>query len=71
MISFCNHAQELTRQVIEDFFHKNPEKVIQKFHPNVSWIGAADGKCIRGYEKVSGCIKNIDVPRCEILQKEY
>lgn len=71
MSSFCNRAQELTRQVIEDFFHQKPEKVIQKFHSDVTWIGAGDGQYIGGYKKVSDYIRNIGLPRCEILQKEY
>lgn len=71
MISFCNDAGELTRQVIEEFFHGNPEKVIQNFHPDVTWIGAGNGQCIRGFEKVSHYIRQMELPRCEIFKKEY
>ena len=71
MISFCNDARELTRQVIEEFFYGNPEKVLQNFHPDVTWIGAANGQCIRGAEKVSQYISHMELPRCEVFQKEY
>lgn len=66
MISFCNYAKELTRQVIEEFFHQNPEKAIQNFHSDVTWIGAANGQCIRGFEKVAHYIRHMKLPRCEI-----
>lgn len=71
MISFCNDARELTRQVIEEFFYGNPEKVLQNFHSDVTWIGAANGQCIRGAEKVSQYISHMELPRCEVFQKEY
>lgn len=71
MISIYHQAEELTRQVIERFYHQDPEKIIEKLHPDVTWIGAADGQCIKGYEKVSEYIRNIDVPICNILEKEY
>ena len=71
MISFCNDARELTRQVIEEFFYGNPEKVLQNFHPDVTWVGAANGQCIRGAEKVSQYISHMELPRCEVFQKEY
>lgn len=71
MISFCNDARELTRQVIEEFFYGNPEKILQNFHPDVTWIGAANGQCIRGAEKVSQYISHMELPRCEVFQKEY
>ena len=71
MISLCNQAEELTRQVIEEFYHRSPEKLICRLHPKVTWIGAADGQCITGYEKVSEYIKNIDVTRCDILERHY
>ncbi|MBS7009177.1 LytR/AlgR family response regulator transcription factor [Anaerostipes sp.] len=71
MISFCNQAEELTRQVLEEFYHQNPEMIINKLHSDVTWIGAADGQYINGYDNVSSYIRNIDVPRCEILEKEF
>lgn len=71
MISFGNHAEELTRQVIEAFYHRDPEKIIKKFHSDVTWIGAADGQCINGRKNVSEYMRKIDVPICEILEKEF
>ena len=71
MISIYHQAEELTRQVIESFYHQDLNLLIQKLHPDVTWIGAADGECIKGYEQVCEYIKNIDVPRCDILKKEF
>lgn len=71
MISFFNQAEELTGQVIEGFYYQNPQKIIQKLHTDVTWIGAADGQCMKGYHDVSDYIKKLDVPKCEILEKEY
>lgn len=71
MRSFCNQAEELTGQVIEDFYHQNPEKIIKRLHSDVAWIGAAGGRCISGRESVSEYIRNIDMSGWEILEKEY
>lgn len=71
MISIYHRAEELTRQVIESFYHQDSNNLIQKLHPDVTWIGAADGQCIKGYEQVCEYIKNFDVPRCDILKKEF
>lgn len=71
MISFCNQAEALTEHTLQDFYHQKPEGLISKLHPNVIWIGAADKQCITGSEKVSAYIRNINVPRCEILNPDY
>lgn len=71
MISFCKQAEELTRQVIEDFYHQDSETIVKKLHKDVTWIGTADGQCVKGRGPVSEFIRRIDVPRCEIPEREY
>lgn len=71
MISFCNQTEELTRQVMEELYQQESEKITNKLHSDVTWIGAEDGRCIKGRENVSEHIRNIHVPRCEIMEKEY
>ena len=71
MISVGNQAEELTRQVMEAFYHQDPEKIIKKLHSDVTWIGAADGQYINGRKNVSEYIRKIDVPICEILENEF
>lgn len=71
MISFGKQAEELTRQVMEAFYHQDPERIIKKLHSDVTWIGAADGQCINGRKDVSEYIRKIDVPICEIFEKEF
>lgn len=71
MISFCNRAEELTRQMLEQLYHGEPEKISEKLQEDVTWIGPGEGQCIKGRENVSKYINNIHVPRCDILEIEY
>lgn len=71
MISLCNQAEIMTKQVIGDFYHQNSENIIRKLEPNVTWIGDADGQCMNGHRDVSEYIRNIEVPMCEVFSQNY